>query len=314
MSLPTGSAALAAAYTDFQGLDGLKAAARAQTPAAKVEAAKQFEALFIQMMLKSMRAATPQDSLFGSSQERLYQGLYDHQIALDLAQGQGIGLRAMIEKALGVKGGVAAGGTPTKTVSRPLASASAKPGASTQSAAASAQAAGVAWPPATPQAFVSGVLPYARQAAAQIGVSPAVLVAQAALETGWGRHVPVRADGTSSNNLFGLKAGNGWTGERVSVPTVEYRDGIASRERASFRAYPSIAASFADYAKLISQHPRYRQALAQAGDASAYLSGLQQAGYATDPHYAAKVGAILGRDEFLASAGGIKNSAETPLT
>jgi flagellar protein FlgJ len=315
MSLLTGSSTLAATYTDFQGLDSLKAAARAQTPAAKVEAAKQFEALFIQMMLKSMRDATPHDSLFGSSQERLYQGLYDHQIALNMAQGQGIGLRSMIEKALGVSGSPesSASGTSTAAVVERRAATTDAPAAGAQGATTQTRADSSDWPPASPQAFVETVMPYARAAAKKLGVSPAVLVAQAALETGWGKHVPA-ANGASSNNLFGIKAGKDWSGSQVSVPTVEYRDGLAIRERASFRAYPSIAASFADYAKLISQHPRYQQALANAGDPAQYLAGLQQAGYATDPAYAAKIGHILGRDEFLAHSAGFKNSGDASLT
>ncbi|MEJ2676741.1 MAG: flagellar assembly peptidoglycan hydrolase FlgJ [Acidihalobacter sp.] len=316
MTLPTGSATLAATYTDFQGLDSLKAAARAQTPAAKVEAAKQFEALFIQMMLKSMRDATPHDSLFGSSQERLYQGLYDHQIALNMAQGQGIGLRSMIEKALGVSGSPesSASGTSTAAVVAQRAATPDAPAAAAQGATAQTRAGSSDWPPASPQAFVETVMPYARAAAEKLGVSPEVLVAQAALETGWGKHVPAAANGASSNNLFGIKAGKDWSGSQVSVPTVEYRDGLATRERASFRAYPSIAASFSDYAKLISQHPRYQQALANAGDPAQYLAGLQQAGYATDPAYAAKIGHILGRDEFLALSAGFKNSGDASLT
>lgn len=322
MSLPTTSAALATTYTDFQGLDSLKASARAQTPAAKAEAAKQFEALFIQMMLKSMREATPHNSLFGSSQERLYQGLYDHQIALNLAQGQGIGLRSMIEKALGSTGTAASGVSTAAAVAQRAgaahapAPAAAAQGSGIRSRGSAAQTpTGVTdWPPASPQAFVNAVMPYARAAAQKLGVSPAVLVAQAALETGWGKHVPAGANGASSNNMFGIKAGQDWGGRQVKVPTVEYRDGVATRERASFRAYPSIAASFADYAKMISQHPRYQQALAKAGDPAGYLSGLQRAGYATDPAYAAKVGEILGRDEFLAQAVGVKNSGDGSLT
>ncbi len=316
MSLPTGAATLASTYTDFQGLNKLKAAAREQTPAAKIEAAKQFEALFIQMMLKSMREATPHNSLFGSSQERLYQGLYDHQMALNLAQGRGMGLRTMIEKALGVTGGsVSPSSVAAATVvSLRNAAANAAQASAAQTEVAQNQTAGADWPPASPQAFVDAVLPYARAAAEKIGVTPAVLVAQAALETGWGKHVPTAADGTSSNNLFGIKAGKDWSGAQVSVPTVEYRDGVASRERASFRAYHSVAASFADYAKLISQHPRYQQALAKANDPAAYLAGLQHAGYATDPAYAAKIGAILGRNEFLARIDGVKNSGDASLT
>ena len=294
MSLPSGAATLAATYTDFQGLNKLKAAAREQTPAAKVEAAKQFEALFIQMMLKSMREATPHDSLFGSSQERLYQGLYDHQLALNMAQGQGMGLRTMIEKALGATTGTtAASGTSTAVVVAGKVTAA---NASTPTAAQSQ--AGGDWPPASPQAFVEAVLPYAKAAAEKIGVAPEVLIAQAALETGWGKHVPVGPNGASSNNLLGIKTGGGWSGDAVKVSTLEYRDGVAQKARASFRAYPSIAACFSDYAQVVTQQPRYHEAVAQGASAAGYLDGLQRGGYATDPAYASKVNAILNSGVF----------------
>ncbi|APZ42991.1 flagellar assembly peptidoglycan hydrolase FlgJ [Acidihalobacter ferrooxydans] len=297
MTMPGDANVMASVYTDFQGLNSLKAAAHQQTTAAKKEAARQFEAVFIEMMLQSMRKATPKDSLLGDSQTRLYRGLYDHQIALDMAQGSGIGLRGMIEKALGVNSASGAPGSDSvsqahslPTGPRPTATALGKTTTTGQTDTASESA---QWPPATPQAFVTQVMPYARAAAARIGVQPDVLVAQAALESGWGKRVPRLADGQSSYNLFGIKAGANWQGQTVNVPTLEYRDGVAHREQARFRAYSSIAASFADYAGLITHHPRYRQAIAAAGDPTAYLQQLQQAGYATDPQYAAKVDAIL---------------------
>lgn len=310
MNLPTDASAMASVYTDFQGLNQLKAAAREQTLAAKKEAARQFEAIFIEMMLQSMRQATPKDSLFGGSQMRLYRGLYDHQIALDMAQGQGIGLRGMIEKALGI-----ASKSP-QAEQTPLSSAVATRQAAARAAvpAKGAAAEPMAWPPATPQDFIQAVLPYARAAAARIGVQPQVLIAQAALESGWGRRVPTLPDGRSSFNLFGIKAGPDWSGATVSVPTLEYKDGVARRERAVFRAYPSIQASFDDYARLISRHPRYRQAVETAADASAYLEQLQRAGYATDPRYAAKVSAVLHSEPLLAFAEDIKNPAGATIT
>lgn len=317
MTLPNGSAAMASVYTDFQGLNTLKAAAHQQTTAAKREAARQFEAVFIEMMLQSMRKATPRDSLFGDSQMRLYRGLYDHQIALDMAQGQGIGLRGMIEKALGIKPQEI---VPSVENPSPLAQVRSEATSPPPSASATTTAhlappsSELSWPPATPQEFVKTVLPYAQSAAEKIGVSPQVLIAQAALESGWGKRVPTEADGQSSFNLFGIKAGPDWQGKVAIVPTVEYHDGVAYREKARFRAYGSIQASFNDYARLITSQPRYRQALESAGDAAAYLRHLQEAGYATDPRYAQKIGDVLRNSEVLAYGGDFKNPANGTIT
>jgi flagellar protein FlgJ len=142
---------------------------------------------------------------------------------------------------------------------------------------------------------VQRLLPHARRAAARLGVAPEVLIAQSALETGWGRHVMRDAAGRSSHNLFGIKASGGWSGASVRVSTLEYRDGVARREQAAFREYPDEAASFADYVRLVGGHPRYRQAVANADSPEGYLRGLQEAGYATDPAYAEKILAILER-------------------
>jgi flagellar protein FlgJ len=145
----------------------------------------------------------------------------------------------------------------------------------------------------TPEAFVSQVWPHAQAAAAELGVDPRMLVAQAALETGWGRSVMRGADGRPSHNLFGIKAAGGWDGAAVKQSTVEFRDGVMQRERASFRAYDSVGESFADYVKLVRDNPRYRGALAVAGDAGRFADELARAGYATDPQYAAKLKAIV---------------------
>jgi flagellar protein FlgJ len=128
------------------------------------------------------------------------------------------------------------------------------------------------------------------------------LLAQAALESGWGRHVMQDGEGRSSHNLFGIKADRRWSGERVSVDTLEYRDNVAIKTRADFRAYSSFADSFADYADFIGANQRYRPALEVGADSEAYLRGLQQAGYATDPAYADKIVAILRRPEFAGAA------------
>jgi len=149
------------------------------------------------------------------------------------------------------------------------------------------------WQPAGRDEFVRDLLPHAEQAAETLGVDPRVLVAQAALETGWGQHVIRDGGGMSSNNLFGIKATGKWKGQHLSIPTLEYQDGVAQRHRENFRVYDDLAEGFADYVKLISGSERYTDAMNQAADPDAYLDALQEAGYATDPNYANKIKAIL---------------------
>ncbi len=144
----------------------------------------------------------------------------------------------------------------------------------------------------TPEGFVASIWQHAQSAAKELGVDARALVAQAALETGWGKRHIKHADGSTSHNLFGIKA-NGWNGAVARVPTLEFRDGALRRETADFRAYGSYAEAFDDYARFLTENPRYRQALA-AGDAAGFAHGLQAAGYATDPAYAQKILGVLG--------------------
>ena len=143
----------------------------------------------------------------------------------------------------------------------------------------------------SPEAFVRSVWPHAQKAAAELGVPPKALVAQAALETGWGRRLAGKNGQATSHNLFGIKAGGGWRGDQVEAPTHEYVDGTRVTTRARFRSYRSAADSFADYARLL-QGPRYAAARASGGNVHQFASALQRAGYATDPAYAAKIAAI----------------------
>ncbi len=146
----------------------------------------------------------------------------------------------------------------------------------------------------TPEGFVASIWGHAQQAARELGVDAKALVAQAALETGWGRKLIQRNGGAgSSHNLFGIKA-TGWSGERATTGTHEYVNGVRRNETASFRAYGSVGESFADYVKLLKNSPRYQNALQAGTDVRGFARGLQQAGYATDPSYAAKIAAIAG--------------------
>jgi flagellar protein FlgJ len=152
------------------------------------------------------------------------------------------------------------------------------------------------WHPADPEEFIRDLMPYAQQGAAELNVHPGVIVAQAALETGWGQHIIRHPDGRNSFNLFGIKADSRWSGVRVTVPTLEFEGGVAVKKRAAFRSYASLEESVSGYVEFLRSNPRYRQVLEQARDADAFLDGLEAAGYATDPRYAEKIRAIMQRD------------------
>ena len=271
-------------YTDLSGLAKLRAQASDKSPEANKEVARQFEALFLQTMLKAMRQASQLSELTDGEQTRFYQDMYDKQIALDLARKGGIGLAAIIERQLGGQAGRAtdpSAAAPLQAVHRP------------------ADTAATQWKPDSQEAFIRDLWPHASLSAKELGVSADVLIAQAALETGWGRNMILDRRGGNAFNLFGIKAGNHWQGEQVSVDTLEYRDGLAQREKAAFRAYASLEESMNDYVMFLKQNPRYQPALEQAGNHERFLQELQKAGYATDPVYAEKIGNIMKRESFI---------------
>ena len=321
-------------YTDFQGLAEIRQQARDGSPEAIDAAARQFEALFIQMMLKSMRDAQASDNPFEGDQVKFYREMFDQQLALELSRGEGIGLRESLVRELSPPADPPQAAEelvlPTQRVPARRA---AEPGSlvpalpaytrvpppappthrAREAAPVESVQALTPWRPDSPQAFVETLWPHAEAAAATLGVAPEVLLAQSALETGWGRHVIRRPDGSSSYNLFGIKAHGGWQGERAHVGTLEYVNGVPERQRAAFRAYNSPAESFADYVDFLQRNPRYRHALAQAPDAEGYLRGLQAAGYATDPQYANKILRILNQDVFQQRAT-LKSEPVVPTT
>lgn len=147
----------------------------------------------------------------------------------------------------------------------------------------------------SPEEFVQYVLPYAEKAANDLGVSPLVLVAQAALETGWGKAVTRHPDGSSSFSLFNIKADKRWGGDHVVKSTLEYNNGFAKHEKAAFRSYDSYADSFSDYVDFLRTNSRYVNALDNQGDDALFIKDLHKAGYATDPEYANKILDILNR-------------------
>ena len=281
-------------FADFQGLASLKNDAKGQAPTALKEAARQFESLFTQMLLKSMREANKsfgEDSLFGSDQGDMYQDMFDDQIAMQLSKGKGLGLADMLVRQL--QGGVQS----TEKISAPASSA---PAANSQALTTSKED------------FLRQLRPHAEQAARELGVDANALLAQAALETGWGRSVPCNANGDCSFNLFGIKAGSQWSGATVNVPTLEFEDGVAVRKVERFRAYDSPADSFRDYAALIRDSSRYASARGAGDNVEAFATALQQGGYATDPHYAQKIAAVA--SEVRARSDALKFAAAGPST
>jgi len=312
------SVAAPAAYYDFGELATLRGEATQAPQQALSKVAGQFEALFTQMMLKSMRDATLKDDLFGSNQMELYQSMLDQQLSLEISAQSGLGLADVLVQQL--DGGADGTDNSQPDVSMqslaayntrvraqvPGAGASISPAVSATSTAngegssltGSSAATGAdnvapasegAWSPDSITEFVGDIWDGAVNAAKELGLDPLVLVAQSALETGWGKRVIKSIDGSSSFNLFGIKTGGNWSGAKATVDTLEYKDGVAEKERASFRVYDSLAGSFSDYVSFLKSNPRYQQALDSVADSRAFVQGLQDAGYATDPNYANKI-------------------------
>ena len=285
---------------DIRGLADLKRQVHENSPQGIKQAAQQFEALFLQIVLKSMREATPHESMFDSDQSRMYESLLDQQLAQVLsAKGRGTGLAAMIEKQLG-----RANVDPQPLGELPLA-APARPHVLPAPAAPMALPANgttinnfdnlpaVESAPPASREFVNRVWPHAYEASRATGIPAHFMVAQAALETGWGKSEPRFADGRPSYNLFGIKAGKSWNGAVVESVTGEYVDGSLQKQVERFRAYGSYAEAFRDYASLLTSNPRYA-AVVGSQDPAVFARGPQRAGYATDPMYAAKLERIIG--------------------
>ena len=297
-------------YTNLSSLGGLRTAAQQDSKSALPAVAKQFESIFTQMMLKSMRDASSAmgEDIMGSQAGDAYRDMFDHQLSVTLSQGKGIGVADMLVRQLG---GVVSG----KGANDPFADVSGSASTSTAISSPSDRDSGLmdslesmlgsagkavgdganAVANAVgklnidgPEDFVRTFAPHAIEAARKLGVSVRALLAQAALETGWGKHMPAQGT-TASNNMFGIKAGSSWDGKRVNVPTLEYENGVAVRKKDSFRAYDSPSQSFKDYADMVSTSPRYAAAVGRGDDIKGFAHALTQGGYATDPSYAQKL-------------------------
>lgn len=297
----------------------LAAPSAAQDAKSIDKAARALEGEFARMMIRAMRqTGLGEDASFPGAAAQ-YRDLYDGQLAEMITRGRGLGLAETIRRQLGAQSASSAPPSAPLPLGRaaaapmPLHTGVTPPALPIAPRAPSVPGASPSWPraddwQATPrqvaeaarparegasraERFVAEIWPLAKQAAQQLGVDPKTLVAQAALETGWGRRQIRTGDGASANNLFGIKA-TGWSGERARNLTTEYVGGEPRRESAQFRVYGSMAESFADYVRLLSGNPRYAEALRAGGDGRRFAQALQKAGYATDPHYADKLIAI----------------------
>lgn len=313
---------------DFRNLEALKRDLRTGDAAATRDAtkiaAKKFEAEFLNLLMKQMRAALPQEDPLSSNAMKSWQSMSDQRLTEALSQ-KGIGLAAMIEKQLnrGKTNAVEPAQSttlPVNALNSPAVNATIGVQSSDATVAPAPLRRLAATSPSELAApglanrvtgtavrrelgsqrdFVERVNAEAKIAAEQTGIPAEYMVGQAALESGWGRREIRAADGTPSFNLFGIKAGKNWTGKTVEVTTTEYVNGVAQKVKARFRAYESYAEGFADYAKLINTSPRYA-ASRQAGSAFEFARALQRGGYATDPLYAQKLAGTIASTERIA--------------
>ncbi len=307
-------------YFDQNSLNSVKSMGRKNDPEALREISKKFEAMFVQQMLKSMRDANAvfgEDNMFSSKETEFHQEMMDQQMVLNLTSGEGIGLaKTMFQQMQQLYGRPVEPGAKSDAIKtlesnfrvapriKPLASAlneASLPEVSMSAGKKSAVA-------QTQEEFLAKMKPHAEKAAAELNVSTDVLLAQAALETGWGKHLIHDTQGKNSFNIFNIKA-TGWQGKSVAVNTLENKQGVTQQERASFRQYDDYAQSFADYVSLIKNNARYKNALAAGSDSSAYAEALQKAGYATDPKYADKIKNLLTSDS-IRTAVAIDSSSE----
>lgn len=268
------------AYTDFSQFSEMRLNAQQDPQESLKQVAKQFEGVFLNMMLKSMRDASFGDPLFDSDQSEMYQDMFDKQLSTDMTNGKGIGLADAL--VLQMKKHVP-GNSKFELNDANLKTPQADPFVLNRELTSFKNS----------DEFVSTMLPYAEEAAQKLGVSPNVLIAQAALETGWGKSVGKLNNGKTSYNLFNIKAGANFDGQKYAKQTVEYDGGVAKVENASFRAYNGYQESFDDYVNFIQSNPRYDSALNEASDSKRYIEGIHKAGYATDPQYAEKVNRVF---------------------
>jgi flagellar protein FlgJ len=266
------------------------------------------------MMVKQMRQASFGTGLFESKQSEFVRDMYDQQLSLHLTEQRGLGMARMLRNQLGGDEVVKQGPNtsleaywqqPSILAKSPV-TAVAKSATSTPEVQAPVNI-------DSPQSFVEALWPAADKAAQALGLPTEALLAQAALETGWGGHVMRAANGTSSHNLFGIKADQRWSGERVRQETLEFEQDVAVRRREFFRTYGSFEESFQDYVDFLKQNPRYAHALRNTRDVAEYFKALQDAGYATDPEYAQKIVRVMQGAQMQTALSQLKGSLQQSI-
>lgn len=296
-------------YTDVQGLEQLRYQSRTNPNAAKKEVAQQFESILMQMVLRSMRDASKAFSsdLFGSDQMDFYQDMFDKQLSM-LTSNASTGFAAIIEKNIDQQYNPDSTAAPANASIAPLDTKPTKPlfELNTVKEPATVVSKHEPLPPEAPkknmfnsqEEFVKTLWTSAKSAAKTIGVDPKLLLAQAALETNWGKKIIPQGKESSSFNLFNIKADASWKKQTVAMDTLEQQEGVLSKQRATFRSYDSFMDSFKDYVHFLKQNGRYSDALSKAANPHQFAQALQTAGYATDTNYADKIMKIFSSQTF----------------
>ena len=326
-------------YNNLNGLQSINHQAKTDKEGALDAVAKQFESIFVSMMIKSMRDANKgfsEGNLLQSSESDSYRQMFDSQLAVSLSTGQGIGLADVIKRQLSKSTlGIDSGNDPKsfelnksydldgynrksllpRLNNDDIQQAMVKVENSLQEISNSfvlqnpeveklgtqselqnpalALTSDIDF--SSPDKFIQSLYPYAKNVEKETGIDARLMLAQSALETGWGKHQIMKEDGSPSFNLFGIKAQQGWSGDSAKITTTEYRGGLAMKEQASFRSYGSYGESFKDYADFLKGNERYKTALQQVADPKEFAVALQNSGYATDPNYANKINSIMDR-------------------
>jgi len=299
---------------DASSLNNLKLAAKENSPEAIKGVAKQFEAIFMNMMLKSMREASPQDSPFDNEQSRTFTSMLDQQLSSNLAS-KGLGLANVLAQQLSKGGNNLATNTMQQAVTDvpAISETATSPAVNNPYLPSTMKALEKILTPAesssiTPDSsktqnlkpltdnaadFQSRMTQHAEEASRATGIPAHLMLGQAALESGWGKREIKAADGTQSNNLFGIKATGNWSGKVVEATTTEYIHGVKQKRIEKFRAYDNYADSFKDFANLVRNNPRYENVLTNLQNVNGYAQAMQKAGYATDPNYATKLASVI---------------------
>lgn len=302
-------------YTDLSSVNAIGALKDKNLALEKI--AQQFESMMMRMMTKSMRAANEvfaEGNFLSSKEGDMYQDMLDDQLALSLSEGRGMGLAEVMVRQLKGRYGESEKLANNQVsdisnylkhrntrndeiaIARPAAVSAAQPVVQTDQSF-----------DGSIQSFVNTLYPIAQKAARALGIDPEAIIAQSALETGWGVKVSGKSNGASSNNFFNIKADQRWDGDSVKVDTMEVINGLPVRQRADFRAYESAEQSFDDYVGFINGSARYQDALASE-DSETYVRGLKEAGYATDPDYADKILSIMQSDSLRQAIDAVKQS------